>query len=217
MIRRRGWSRFKVRIAAPANVPQADIHVTVNELVLSPALASDDRLTAALDSPLPYAFFDPGVIEAQVALAVGRLSVGHADFEAVRAVLSPRAATSSGKLEGAGPGGQFTLPRDVLRAVCNHFYDMPPETTGDATFCCGGGGGLLTDDLLELRVKGARPRMQALHDVVERHDVTHMVAICAICKSQFAKVMPQYGFGMDQILSLHQLVGDALVLGDHGR
>ena len=113
--------------------------------------------------------------------------------------------------------GQFTLPRDVLRAVCNHFYDMPPETTGDATFCCGGGGGLLTDDLLELRVKGARPRMQALHDVVQRHDVTHMVAICAICKSQFAKVMPQYGFGMDQILSLHQLVGDALVLGDDGR
>ena len=92
---------FKVRIAAPANVPQADIHVTVNELVLSPALASDDRLTAALDSPLPYAFFVPGVIEAQVALVVGRLSVGHADFEAVRAVLSPRAATSSGKLEGA--------------------------------------------------------------------------------------------------------------------
>jgi len=118
---------------------------------------------------------------------------------------------------GDVPGGQFTLPRDVLRAVCNHFYDMPPETTGDATFCCGGGGGLLTDDLLELRVKGARPRMQALHDVVQRHDVTHMVAICAICKSQFAKVMPQYGFGMDQILSLHQLVGDALVLGDHGR
>ena len=55
--------------------------------------------------------------------------------------------------------------------------------------------------------------MQALRDVVQRHD-THMVAICAICKSQFAKVMPQYGFGMDQILSLHQLVGDALVLGD---
>ena len=26
-----------------------------------------------------------------------------------------------------------------------------------STFCCGGGGGLLTDDLMELRVKGALP------------------------------------------------------------
>ena len=111
------------------------------------------------------------------------------------------------------PGGQFVLPREVLGAVCNHVYEMRADTTGEATFCCGGGGGLLTDDLLELRVKGALPRMQALKEVAEKYDVTHLVAICAICKSQFAKVLPYYGFEMDQILSLHQLVGDATVLG----
>lgn len=114
---------------------------------------------------------------------------------------------------GDAPGGQFQLPRDLLRASCNHFYEMAPDTIGEATFCCGGGGGLLTDDLVELRVKGALPRMHALQEVVERHGVTHMAAICAICKSQFAKVMPYYGFEMDQILSVHQLVGDALVMG----
>ena len=114
---------------------------------------------------------------------------------------------------GDVPGGQFTLPRDVLRAVCNHFFDMAPDTIGEGTFCCGGGGGLLTDDLVELRVKGALPRMQAFREVVERHRVTHIAAICAICKSQFAKVLPYYGFEMDQILSVHQLVGDAIVLG----
>jgi hypothetical protein len=32
----------------------------------------------------------------------------------------------------------------------------------ESTFCCGGGGGLLTDDLMEIRIKGAMPRMQAL-------------------------------------------------------
>lgn len=112
---------------------------------------------------------------------------------------------------GDFPGGQFVIPREILRSVCNHFYDMPPDTIHDATFCCGGGGGLLTDDLIELRVKGALPRMEALKHVVEEHGVTHMVAICAICKSQFSKVLPYYGFEMDQILSLHQLVGDALV------
>ncbi len=115
---------------------------------------------------------------------------------------------------GDVPGGQFTLPREVIQASCNHFFDMPPETTGEATFCCGGGGGLLTDDLVELRVKGAQPRMQAFKEVVDRHQVTHIAAICAICKSQFAKILPYYDFEMDQIVSVHQLVGDAIVLGD---
>ena len=115
---------------------------------------------------------------------------------------------------GPEPGGQFILPREVIKASCNHFYDMPQDTIHDATYCCGGGGGLLTDDLMELRVKGALPRMEALKHVVENHGVTHMAAICAICKSQFAKVMPYYGFQMDSIVSVHQLVSNAIVLGN---
>jgi Fe-S oxidoreductase len=111
------------------------------------------------------------------------------------------------------PGGQFTIPREILKSCCNHFYDMDPGTIGEATFCCGGGGGLLTDDLMEVRVKGALPRMEALKRVVDERGVTHMAAICAICKSQFTKVLPYYGFGMDMIVSVHQLVGDALELG----
>jgi len=114
---------------------------------------------------------------------------------------------------GPKPGGQFVLPRAVIKASCNHYYDMPQDTIHEATFCCGGGGGLLTDDLMELRVKGALPRMEALKHVVENHGVTHMAAICAICKSQFAKVLPYYGFQMDSIVSVHQLVSNAIVLG----
>ncbi|MGF1613286.1 MAG: sulfate reduction electron transfer complex DsrMKJOP subunit DsrK [Gammaproteobacteria bacterium] len=114
---------------------------------------------------------------------------------------------------GTMPGGQFVLPREVIKACCNHFYDMAPDTIYESTFCCGGGGGLLTDDLMELRVKGALPRMQALKEVVEKHQVTHIAAICAICKSQFSKILPYYGFTMDQVVSVHQLVSDAIVLG----
>ncbi len=114
---------------------------------------------------------------------------------------------------GSMPGGQFLIPRELIRAACNHFVDMRQETIHEGTFCCGGGGGLLTDDLVELRVKGALPRMQALHEVIEQHGVTHMAAICAICKSQFTKVLPYYDLGMDMIISIHQLVGDALELG----
>jgi len=117
-----------------------------------------------------------------------------------------------GSRMGDSPGGQFEIPRAIIRAVCNNFVDMPADTIRESTFCCGGGGGLLTDDLMEIRTKGASPRMQALQEVVETQGVTHMAAICAICKTQFAKVMPKYGIGMDRIVSLHQLVSNAIVL-----
>jgi len=113
---------------------------------------------------------------------------------------------------GPEPGGQFKIPRAIIRATCSNFYDMPPDTIHDATFCCGGGGGLLTDDLIELRVKGAQPRMEALKSVIDDHGVTNIAAICAICKSQFTKVLPYYGFGMDMIVSVHQLVSNAIIL-----
>jgi len=113
---------------------------------------------------------------------------------------------------GDEPGGQFEIPRNIIKAVCNNYVDMADDTIREATFCCGGGGGLLTDDLMEVRVKGAKPRMEALNQVIENDGVTHMAAICAICKSQFAKVMPQYGIGMDRIVSVHQLVSNAIIL-----
>ena len=111
------------------------------------------------------------------------------------------------------PGGQFVLPRALIKASCNHYFDMASDTIGEKTFCCGGGGGLLTDELIELRVKGALPRVQALHEVRQEHGVTHMAAICAICKSQFTKVLPYYGIPMDSVVSVHQLVGNAIRLG----
>jgi Fe-S oxidoreductase len=114
---------------------------------------------------------------------------------------------------GGIPGGQFILPREVIRAACNHFHDMAPETIHQHTFCCGGGGGLLTDELLELRVKGALPRMEALQRVVDDHGVNFMATICAICKAQFSKVLPYYKFEMEMIGGVHQLVGDAIRLG----
>jgi Fe-S oxidoreductase len=115
---------------------------------------------------------------------------------------------------GGIPGGQFILPRNIIRAACNHFYDMAPETIHEHTFCCGGGGGLLTDELLELRVRGALPRMEALKQVVDAHGVNFMATICAICKAQFSKVLPYYKFDMGMIGGVHQLVGDAIRLGE---
>ena len=114
---------------------------------------------------------------------------------------------------GGKPGGQFTIPRALLRASVPVLVEMSADTTHQKTFCCGGGGGLLTDDLMDVRIKGSLPRAQALQAVVESHEVTHLVAICAICKTQLSQVLPHHELGGVQVTSLHQLVGDALVLG----
>jgi len=115
---------------------------------------------------------------------------------------------------GGYPGGQFDIPRNVIKAVANNFVEMSDATTGERTFCCGGGGGLLTDDLMDLRVKGSLPRMEALKEVVDNHGVNFLAAICAICKTQFSKTLPYYGFNMRMIGGVHQLVSNAIILGD---
>jgi Fe-S oxidoreductase len=116
---------------------------------------------------------------------------------------------------GDCPGGQFTIPRSVITASVPKYVDMHPDTTHEKTFCCGGGGGILTDELMDIRVKGAKPRMEALKDVFEREGVTHMAAMCAICKAQFTKVLPYYGFDRDVVVSVHQLVSNAILLGNN--
>ena len=111
-------------------------------------------------------------------------------------------------------GGQFEIPRNIIKASANHFFEMLDGTTHEKTFCCGGGGGLLTDDLLDLRVKGALPRMEVLQRVVDNHNVNFMATICAICKAQFTKVFPIYGFDRRMVGGVHQLVSNAIKLGD---
>lgn len=114
---------------------------------------------------------------------------------------------------GDTPGGQFEIPRNIIKAVANKYVEMAPEATREKTFCCGGGGGLLTDELLDLRVKGALPRMETLKQVVDSHGVNFMATICAICKAQFTKVLPYYGFKMSMVGGVHQLVSTAIRLG----
>ncbi|MFZ0254832.1 MAG: (Fe-S)-binding protein [Gammaproteobacteria bacterium] len=167
----------------------------------------------------PFDFLDPRYPVPQHIIEVthdliqrGALTLDKSANDDLRVTYHDSCNVARASRMGTKPGGQFVLPREVIKACCNHFYDMSPDTIYESTFCCGGGGGLLTDDLMELRVKGALPRMQALKEVVDKHDVTHMAAICAICKSQFSKVLPYYGFTMDQIVSVHQLVSNAIVL-----
>ncbi len=146
------------------------------------------------------------------AIQKGQLKFDKSQNDHIRLTYHDSCNVARASRMGDEPGGQFEIPRNVIRAVCNHFYDMPDDTIREATLCCGGGGGLLTDDLMDLRKKGASPRMTALQQVTEEHGVTHMAAICAICKTQFSKVMPAFGYEMDSIVSVHQLVSNAIIL-----
>ena len=112
------------------------------------------------------------------------------------------------------PGGQFEIPRNIIKAVANNYVEMRDGTTREQTFCCGGGGGLLTDELLDLRIKGSLPRMEELQRVADSHGVNFMATICAICKAQFTKVLPVYGFDRRVVGGVHQLVSNAIKLGD---
>jgi hypothetical protein len=49
---------------------------------------------------------------------------------------------------------------------------------------------------------------------VQEHGVNYMAAICAICKTQFSKIMPVYGFDRKMVGGVHQLVSNAIILGD---
>ena len=118
---------------------------------------------------------------------------------------------------GNRPDGQFTIPRELLAACVPNVVEMSSDTTRQKTFCCGGGGGLLTDDLMEVRIQGALPRAQALRAVVESDQVTHLVAMCAICKTQLSSVLPHHGLSDVQVTSLHHLVGEALIMTEGSR
>ena len=142
----------------------------------------------------------------------GKLTFDKSRNDHIRLTFHDSCNVSRGSRMGDFEGGQFEIPRAILREACNHFYDMAEDTIKEATLCCGGGGGLLTDELMDIRKKGAQPRMKALTQVAEDHGVTHMAAICAICKTQFSKVLPDHGFKRDSIVSIHQMVSNAIIL-----
>ncbi len=112
--------------------------------------------------------------------------------------------------------GILDEPRYIMRKVCNHFYEMPENTIREQTFCCGAGSGLGTDENLEMRLRGGFPRGNALRYVQEKHDVNLMACICAIDKATLPALADYWAPGV-QIGSLHELVGNALVMKGENR
>ncbi|MES0337924.1 MAG: sulfate reduction electron transfer complex DsrMKJOP subunit DsrK [Candidatus Magnetobacterium sp. LHC-1] len=143
----------------------------------------------------------------------GALKIDKSANEEFTVTMHDSCQVARGLEMGGTEYGQFEIPRGVIRGVCDKFVDMPEHTIKERTFCCGAGQGLLGDDMLPTRVKGAMPRMQAYHHVKRENGVNFLALICAICKAQMSKMLPTYGFPMEEVGGIHQLVGRAIVLG----
>jgi Fe-S oxidoreductase len=107
--------------------------------------------------------------------------------------------------------GFLDEPRYVLNNVCNNFFEMPPGTTREQTFCCGSGSGLNTDEFMETRMRGGLPRANAVQYVHEKHDVNMLSCICAIDRAVLTASM-NYWVPAVGVTGVHELVGNALVM-----
>ena len=107
--------------------------------------------------------------------------------------------------------GLFEEPRYILRSVCNHFHEMPENTIRERTFCCGSGSGLGTDENLEMRLRGALPRGNAVKYVRDKHQVNLLACICAIDKATLPTALEYWSPGVE-VAGVHELLGNALVV-----
>ena len=107
--------------------------------------------------------------------------------------------------------GIFEEPRYIINNVCNEFHEMPINTIREQTFCCGGGSGLNTDEIMDLRMRGALPRANALQYVHDKHEVNLMSCICAIDRATL-QALVDYWIPEVEISGVHELVANALIL-----
>jgi Fe-S oxidoreductase len=107
--------------------------------------------------------------------------------------------------------GLMDEPREVLKAVCNNFVEMPENTIRERTFCCGAGSGLNTEEIMELRMRSGMPRGNALRYVQANHGVDTMACICAIDRATLPPLADYWAPGVT-VTGLHELVGNALIM-----
>ncbi|BBO78793.1 4Fe-4S ferredoxin [Desulfosarcina widdelii] len=107
--------------------------------------------------------------------------------------------------------GLLDEPRYVIQNVANNFYEMPPNTIREQTFCCGSGAGLNAGENMELRMAGGFPRANAVKHVHEAYGVNMLACVCAIDRAALPASM-EYWVPEVDVTGLHELVANALIL-----
>jgi len=107
--------------------------------------------------------------------------------------------------------GLLEEPRYVIRNVCNNFFEMPENTIREKTFCCGAGSGLNTEEIMDVRMRGALPRASALKYVQEKHEVNTLACVCAIDRATLL-ALTQYWAPDVAVTGVTEMVANALVM-----
>jgi len=107
--------------------------------------------------------------------------------------------------------GFFEEPRYIINSTCNNFYDMPPQTIREQTFCCGSGSGLNASEDMDLRLRGGLPRANAVRHVHKKYGVNMLACICAIDKATLPGLLEYWVPGVE-VGGVHELLANALVV-----
>jgi Fe-S oxidoreductase len=111
--------------------------------------------------------------------------------------------------------GIFEEPRYIINQVLpeGNFFEMPPNTIREKTFCCGSSAGLNANENMDVRMLGGLPRANAVKYVGEKYGVNHMGCICALDRATLPTLM-QYWVPQMEITGITELVGNALIFED---
>jgi Fe-S oxidoreductase len=107
--------------------------------------------------------------------------------------------------------GLLEEPRYVIKNVCRFFYEMPEHTIREKSYCCGSGGGLLTEEVMDLRMRGGMPRAMALREVHRKYGVNYLCTLCAIDKAAFPHLLEYWRLPV-AVGGMMELVGNALIM-----
>ncbi len=111
--------------------------------------------------------------------------------------------------------GIFEEPRYIINQVMpeGHFFEMPPNTIREKTFCCGSSSGINANENMDIRMLGGLPRANAVKYVHEKYGVNHLGCICALDRATLPTLM-QYWVPEMEITGITELVANALVFED---
>jgi len=107
--------------------------------------------------------------------------------------------------------GLLEEPREIIKAVCNNFFEMPENTIREKTFCCGSGSGLNASENMEQRMRGGFPRANAVKYVKEKHGVNMLANICAVDRAALPALMDYWNPGVG-VAGVTELLANALVM-----
>jgi len=111
--------------------------------------------------------------------------------------------------------GIFEEPRYIISQVLpkENFFEMPPNTIREKTFCCGSSSGINANENMDLRMLGGLPRANAVKYVHEKYGVNHLGCICALDRATMPTLM-QYWVPEVEVTGISEMVGNALIFED---